>query len=171
MTPEEKLFYCVEQLNLTLKELRKTVDVNLKSIDVQEALCEIYDFDDSGLVLKCLSDKKMIEKLRHYNFDGLKFEILETVVLEESILPPGIPIALNEQIVKSKGEIWEIHKNDEDPFPSNPHAHNRENGYKLDLSNGELFKKRKYVKSIQKKKLMLIRDKVNEELLLPRLCI
>jgi hypothetical protein len=161
MTPEE-LIYCIEQINLTLKELCRKIDVDLKFIDIQEALCEICDCDESGLVLKCLSANKMLERLRCHDFNYLKFEALEVVVLEESILPPGIPIALDEQIFKRKGQVWEIHKTDKDFRPSNPHAHNRENGYKLDLSNGDLFKKTKYVGSIRKKELMLIRDKVKQ---------
>src|SRR5207237_6227170 len=36
----------------------------------------------------------------------------------------GIPILLTEAQVKLQGEIWIVHKNDADPFPSNPHAHN-----------------------------------------------
>jgi len=170
MAPEEKTIYCIEQINLTLNELCKRVDVKLEFIDIQEALCKVCICDESGLVLKCLSAKKMVESLKCYDFNYLKFEILETVVLDESILPSGVPVALNEQIVKSNNQIWEIHKNDDDPKPSNPHAHNRESGYKLDLSNGNLFKKTKYIGSIRKKKLLLIRNKV-KNVSLPELCI
>jgi hypothetical protein len=45
------------------------------------------------------------------------------------------------------GEIWRIHKNDPDPFPSKPHAHciagaRRFVGCKLHLGTAELYKGR-----------------------------
>lgn len=48
---------------------------------------------------------------------------------------------------KVNGEIWRIHKNDPDPYPSSPHAHcvgGPENllGCKLHLGTGELFRGR-----------------------------
>jgi hypothetical protein len=46
---------------------------------------------------------------------------------------------LREATIKCDGQIWRIHKNDADPFPSNPHAHNLETGLKLDLSTGALY--------------------------------
>ncbi len=41
--------------------------------------------------------------------------------------------------VKVAGKIWTIHKNDKDTFPSQPHAHNYENGEKLDLHTGDIY--------------------------------
>ncbi len=46
---------------------------------------------------------------------------------------------LREATVKCGGYIWRIHRNDADPFPSNPHAHNLENGLKLHLGTGQLY--------------------------------
>jgi len=45
------------------------------------------------------------------------------------------------------GEIWRVHKNDPDPYPSKPHAHciagaNRFVGCKLHLGTAELYKGR-----------------------------
>ncbi len=59
--------------------------------------------------------------------------------------------------VKEDGEVWIIHKTDEDPFPSHPHAHNYESQTKLDLSNGELYRKTLRYGQIPKKKLKKIR--------------
>jgi hypothetical protein len=42
-------------------------------------------------------------------------------------------------IVRSKGEVWEFHKYDVDPWPSKPHGHNRETGEKLDLAGGWIY--------------------------------
>ena len=81
--------------------------------------------------------------------------------MNESILPPPKNALLIEQLkymndlhcyqphyfaaapikVKVKGECWIIHKNDRDPFPSNPHAHNYDSfaAYGLDLGTGRLY--------------------------------
>lgn len=42
------------------------------------------------------------------------------------------------------GEVWRVHKSDEDPYPSSPHAHciggaDRFIGYKLHLGTEELY--------------------------------
>jgi len=61
--------------------------------------------------------------------------VLARLALEEHILPAGVPRKIEEVRLKAVGEIWDIHLNDADPFPSNPHAHNVQTGVKLDLSN------------------------------------
>lgn len=67
-----------------------------------------------------------------------------------------------ERRIKAGGEVWVIHQNDIDPFPSSPHAHNYDSNLKLDLSNGLLYKKKEQVASIPKKKLEIIRKKCEE---------
>lgn len=52
-----------------------------------------------------------------------------------------------EEDFRVDGEIWRVHKNDADPFPSNPHAHcvggaKRFIGLTLHLGTGELFRSR-----------------------------
>lgn len=85
--------------------------------------------------------------------------VAASLVLEESILPVGVPRKLEEVRLKAKGEIWDIHKNDADPFPSNPHAHNVQTGVKLDLSNGDLYRKRtKLEQRVRKKDLETLRE-------------
>lgn len=70
--------------------------------------------------------------------------------------------------IKRKG-IWLIHKYDTDPFPSNPHAHLIDSNIKLDLSNGNCYKKRELVYSIKKKDLLMIRDEAEKNFKLPNL--
>lgn len=50
--------------------------------------------------------------------------------------------------IKCLGRIWKINNNDPDPFPSNFHAHDIENGDKLDLYTGNRYNK--FGKSIGK---------------------
>jgi len=79
------------------------------------------------------------------------------VVLEDSILPSGATMDLMEIQIKMKNEIWEIHKNDADKQPSNPHAHLGART-KLDLRNGDLYNKATFTnKRISKKHLIALR--------------
>lgn len=64
---------------------------------------------------------------------------LATIEFETSPIPNGIIRRLDEVTVKRDGCVWRIYKNDADPYPSNPHAHNLESGLKLDLSTGALY--------------------------------
>lgn len=65
-------------------------------------------------------------------------------------------------LIKNNGLKWIIHKNDSDPFPSIPHAHNIDQNIKLDLSNGNCYRRRKYLKKISKKELLEIREKAKK---------
>jgi hypothetical protein len=86
---------------------------------------------------------------------------LAEATFEKSILPLGVPRRLLEQRVRRHGEVWQINRNDADPFPSNPHAHNLESGVKMDLGTGELYLKgRALGKKVQRKDLLAIREKV-----------
>ena len=80
----------------------------------------------------------------------------QNIVIDRSIFPDEL--LLNYKVrIKSKGLIWVIHMYDKDPFPSNPHAHQLENNIKLDLSNGNCYKVKKYIYTLDKKDLLLIR--------------
>jgi hypothetical protein len=96
-----------------------------------------------------------VAALKDYPFGILLLE----VSFESSILPEGIPGRMDEETIRSNGEVWRIHKNDQDPFPSNPHAHNLQSGYKLHLGTGMLYYKKSPIKAISKKHLNDIRGK------------
>lgn len=98
-------------------------------------------------------------------------KLLGEIEFPESPIPSQCRRNINEVTVKGDGCIWRIHQNDEDPFPSNPHAHNIESGLKLDLSNGRLFFKSKYTgKSISRKNLLYIRSELEKrEITLPNI--
>ena len=49
------------------------------------------------------------------------------------------PDSLLEVKIRSRGDVWCIHKSDQDNWPSNPHAHNYETHEKLDLRTGEVY--------------------------------
>jgi len=85
-------------------------------------------------------------------------ELLTEIEFEKSPIPDGTFRRLDEATIKRDGCVWRIHRNDNDPFPSNPHAHNTESGLKLDLSSGCLFFQRKFTgKKVSRKDLEYIR--------------
>ena len=65
--------------------------------------------------------------------------VLCEVDLDHSPIPAGTLQRIIKVSIKRNGEIWRIHRNDADPHPSNPHAHNVESGLKLDLTDGSLY--------------------------------
>jgi len=106
--------------------------------------------------------KKIISLLRNFDFRKFHPEVLAEFASEVPLIPEDIPRLLTEQTVKVKGEIWRVHKNDADPFPSVPHAHNYESGVVLHLGSGEMFNKnRQSIGSIGCKKLLQVRSKLS----------
>lgn len=156
----------LEWYELTLKVVAARIseerNTKINSEKIGLALAELNGFSQNLQVFWHVLDNglKIYDEVKDFSFG----EVLVSIELygDECILPKGIPVHLYEKQIKVKGQIWELHKNDADPFPSDPHAHNYETGLKLDLSNGNLYKKKKYTDSITKKTLLLIRDKFTE---------
>lgn len=65
--------------------------------------------------------------------------------------------------VKWDNSVWRIHKNDADPFPSNPHAHQMDQNVKLDLSTGVMYRQRRMVGELRKKQLVEVRTRFEEK--------
>ena len=98
--------------------------------------------------------EEALKLLSDFDFSNLLRGGIET---EKDIIPKNLFMMYKARL-KSKNLIWEIHKYDADPFPSNPHAHELDNNIKLDLSNGKCYKIRKHIHTINKKSLISIRD-------------
>ena len=96
--------------------------------------------------------EEALKLLSEFDFNTI-FNKIET---DEEIFPKDFLIQYKVRI-KSKGLIWVIHKNDIDPFPSNPHAHQLDNNIKLDLSNGKCYKRKRHIYTLKKKDLIMIR--------------
>lgn len=90
-------------------------------------------------------------------------EFVQEIELDYSPIPDGCLRRLVEATYKKDGQIWRIHKNDVDPFPSSPHAHNVESGLVLDLSSGKLyFGRRDTGKSVSRKDLLELRAMITD---------
>jgi len=61
--------------------------------------------------------------------------------------------------IKASGFVLYIHPYDQDPFPSDPHAHIIDQNIKIDLSNGDCYRSRSLITTIKKKELLEIRKK------------
>ena len=127
--------------------------------EVREALVIVLGVDDQfDLLNRDLKSEEIVSLLAHFSF--AKPTLLAQVELSESIIPDGVPIRLVEALAKHRNEIWLVHLNDADPFPSNPHAHNEKNGLKLHLGTGGLYRKRDFVGKVRWKDLLAIREKL-----------
>ncbi|EIO9265631.1 MULTISPECIES: hypothetical protein [Vibrio harveyi group] len=134
-------------------------ELSLNVDDIQNALVEVLNLSCSTrLLYQDLPAKKMKELLSSFDFSKYYPEFICDIELEESIVPNGIPVALTEQTVRSKGEVWRIHKNDADPFPSNPHAHNYPKNLVAHLGNGDLYRKKQVLGKLNKKDLEKLRS-------------
>lgn len=149
--------------------------LELTGIDVQTALAERLEINGNpprGLLERTLTTVQIVELLSTFDFRKYHSEILGEVTLDEPLLSPSHPQLLTERTVKVKGEVWRIHKNDADPFPSVPHAHNYAAGVVLDLGTGEMFdtRDRKSIGNIGCKKLLRLRGELSNFALPPTDC-
>jgi|SRR3569833_381091 len=156
--------FCLD-LPEALRELRKR-GIDISSTQAQEYLADALGFgeDTTRLVHKHLPPDEIVRIILSYCTERPPSVKLGEVRLEESLIPEGIPRLLTEKEVKFESEIWTIHKNDADPFPSNPHAHNYVEGLAIHLGDGRLFRKRKEVGWLPKKRLLELRSRIQEAL-------
>ncbi|WP_154715109.1 hypothetical protein [Neptuniibacter caesariensis] len=146
-----------------------TDSLRVTSEDIQNALVEVLDLNCStDLLYMDLPAEKIIKLLSSFDFSRFDPEFICEVALDESIIPEHIPISLTEQTIRTKGEVWRIHKNDADPFPSNPHAHNYPKNLVAHLGNGDLYRKREVLGKLKKKDLVNLRDHI-KNVSLPKL--
>lgn len=139
-----------------LSEERK-IDIDFEKLGL--AIAEIHDFSQNLQIQRYVQEHglKIYDEVKDFPFSNLLGQI--ELFDDECIHVEGIASNLYEKQIKVKGQKWELHKNDVDPFPSDPHAHNYETGLKLDLSNGNLYKKKTLIDSIDKKTLAAIRNR------------
>ena len=98
-----------------------------------------------------------LQLLLKFDFDCLHSPVIST----KDLIPNRFLLQFKVRL-KFKGQIWVIHRYDADPLPSNPHAHCLEQNIKLDLSNGNCFRKKKFLFRISEKDLLSIRELAND---------
>jgi hypothetical protein len=161
---------------LILNKIQKLVYVTLGEVVIQrlaDELAVVVTAEELTLSLTTITGKSLEElaeldltyeliKSLYQKTEEYKShpKVLAIVKLPKSVIPDDVPRALFEQQVKHKGEVWVIHKNDADPHPSSPHAHNYDANLKLHLGNGDLYAHTTRVGNIGKKALCVIRQKI-----------
>lgn len=136
----------------------------------EQVLCGLASV--TRLTLDQLAEEHLdVERLVSLYAQSIEFALspqaLFTVHLDESIIPEGTQRGRLDQLVKHKGEIWVIHRNDADPYPSCPHAHNYEANLKLHLGTGDLYLGRRITGNIGEKALGFIRSQLGKFTLPP----
>lgn len=155
--PSDWINQYIKDSEEAIKNLSNNV-LSITSHDIQNALVDVLDLNCStDLLYMDLPATKIIKLLSSFDFSKYHPEILCEVILDETIVPSDIPISLTEQTVRAKGEVWRIHKNDADPFPSNPHAHNYPKNLVAHLGNGDLYRKTMFLGRLKKKDLENLR--------------
>lgn len=131
-------------------------DLAGKSINREQILYSLFVLYEDELELDFLADvfnafeemnsieSRLIENLWVYEYDEFLFNPIEH----------GIePFLQKKHQIKVNNSIWRLHKNDKDPFPSNPHLHCTESPRKLNPQTGEIFIRRKKIGTLTKKHL------------------
>lgn len=158
---EQRLISYIEASRIACGVLSEVRGFEISSLDIQAALAEVLNFPENpplGVLDQGLDVEKIIGHLINFDFRKFHPEVLAEFIAEEPLIAEGIPRLLTEQTIKVKGEVWRIHKNDVDPFPSAPHAHNYESGVVLHLGSGEMFNNnRQSIGNIGCKKLLRVR--------------
>ena len=149
------------QINEFIAATTKAANILSRTpLEVEEALVVVLNLEDQFALLDHkLTADEIVSLLVHFPFS--KPTLIACVEFPESIIPEDVPIRLVEALVKHRNEVWLVHLYDADPFPSNPHAHNEENGLKMHLGSGELYRKREKVGKIRWKDLLTIREKLS----------
>ena len=166
----EDLYYFQNEANKAITLLNDKLGYVVEYLDFQTALAKklVYDLQDhTRLPLHRLDAEQMINIIDISDLTNP--DSVEDILMINSILPSGVAGVLNEETVKNRGEIWRVHANDKDPFPSNPHAHNLQTGYKLHLGNGALYTSanKPMNRYVSKKDLETIRRKIRKITLPP----
>ena len=108
-----------------------------------------------------INEDKILEiQERFYNSlkeDEVCIEIDKNSFYDESGLEISKPRRINIANV-----IWRFHKNDKNPFPSNPHGHSFNNKQVLNPYTGEIINRNnnKIIKKLKKKQLLFVQKEL-----------
>lgn len=148
----------------TVSTLSILLKFQLIQYEVEAAVLRVLDpmAVTEQLISKGVSEISIEKVLQHLDEDFLsrfpKFS--ERLILDETLIPPNVPIFISKKRYKINGEIWVVHMNDVDPFPSSPHAHNYDQKLVMHLGSGAMYRERKYVATINKRKFLKLREMI-----------
>ncbi len=135
--------------------------LHVEYIDVLSALMQVLKEPNPETICKMeLSSQELILRLEGYPFEA---PIILGHVSDPDIEVPGSIRRVYAALAKVAGTEWEILRNDKQPFPSNPCAHNEVEDITMDLSGGGLFHDGEFVHRLRKKDLVNFRARIAEK--------
>lgn len=137
----------------------------LDADDIWTILQSELELEYSEVLHAKLSGENILDiVVRHVNRNGLLVGKIMQQLSEDSIIwYPIISDKLEKANVRNNGQLWVIHLNDADPFPSLPHAHDYQNNLKLNLYDGTLYSKKTAVGKMKKKELAELVAKIKKD--------
>jgi hypothetical protein len=161
----ERLNSYLRYAEMALQDLNAKGYVDLDGEQIWAVLAyqfEVYDIPTEIIHLELSSDQIVNSVIDFYAQTG---KSLGDISVKRTILPEEFFVdALEKADIKINGEIWRVHKNDADPFPSAPHAHNYRMKCKLHLGNGKLYRKADSIGKIDPKDLLVLRSEIKSRL-------
>jgi hypothetical protein len=145
--------------------------IHVEYVDVLSALMAVLKEANPETICRMgLPTEELIRSLEGYAFDA---PLILGEIDDPAIEIPGsirrVWHALGQGGVggagpgRGAGTEWEILRNDANPFPSNPSAHNEAEHITMDLSTGNLFHDGEFVHRLRKKELSGFRAKISEK--------
>lgn len=143
--------------------------IHVEYVDVLSALMAVLKEANPENICKMgMPTEELIRSLQGYRFeaprilgeiDDPSFEIPGSIRRVWSALGRGGVAGAGH----GSGTEWEILRNDANPFPSNPSAHNEAEHITMDLSTGNLFHDGEFVHRLRKKDLAGFRARISEK--------
>ncbi|HKP94860.1 MAG TPA: hypothetical protein VJ385_03785 [Fibrobacteria bacterium] len=135
--------------------------LHVEYVDVLSALMEaLGEANPEAICGMRLPTEALIRALENRSFDAPR---ILGVIDDASIEAPGSLRRIHAALGRPGGTEWEILRNDKDPFPSNPCAHNEAEDIVLDLAAGGLYHDREPVYRVRRQELIRFRDKIAEK--------
>jgi hypothetical protein len=135
--------------------------MHVEYIDVLSALMLVLKEPNPETICKMgLSTEELIRHLDAHPFEAA---LILGRVDDPAIEVPGSIRRVYTALTRVAGTEWEILKNDKNPFPSNPCAHNEVEDITMDLSAGGLYHDGEFVARLRKKDLVNFRSRIAEK--------
>lgn len=135
--------------------------LHLEYVDVLNALMAVLkEANPENICMMGLPLEELIRLLEDYPFEA---PVILGEIDDPAIEVPGSIRRIYAALTKVAGTEWEILRNDKNPFPSNPCAHNEVEDITMDLSAGGLFHDGAFVSRLRKKDLVNFRAKIAEK--------
>jgi hypothetical protein len=130
-------------------------------VDVLTALMEaLGEKNPEAICALDLPEDELHRLLQSYPFDA---PVILGEIEDAGIEVPGSIRRIYAALNQGAGGEWEILRNDADPFPSNPSAHNEVEDIAMDLATGTLYHDREWVHRLRKAELMRFREKITSK--------